>query len=654
MFALSDLVKIQIYVAHGEQSFPMSRGSFRYRDKISSRERLRVSVAEQSGARLSLSLHTEKYVAAGTITASYSGGMITFRTNIDLTSFPENINRIWITFPFSARHYYGCGETFSKFDLAGEKVRVWVAEHQNAGRITKKILRWKLRGARPKKTQDFGAYESYYAQPTAVTSDKWFMHIGTDCYSEFDFTKKDSVTVQIRENTEITFGGAENFPELSERLSSLLGRQSPLPDWVYDGVILGMQTGPKFIDEKLAQAKECGVPVAGVWSQDWCGCRKTGFGYQVMWNWQADDSLYPDLKERISAWKKDGIRFLGYINPFIAIEKNLYEEAHEKGYCVKDKNGKDYLVTITTFPASMVDLTNPRAWEWYKNLIKENMIGIGMGGWMADFGEYLPPDAVLYSGEDAQAVHNRWPALWAKLNREAIRECNAEGEVFFFTRAGYTGTIKESTMMWNGDQHVDWSMDDGLPSVIPASLSLAMSGYTLTHSDAGGYTTIMQMTRGKELLMRWEEMSAFSPLLRTHEGNQPLRNVQAYSSTELLNHLARCARLHTALKPYLLECQKSAAEKGIPVMRPLFYHYDEPKAYEESYEYLLGRSILVAPVLEEHADKRTVYLPDDKWIHLWTGDEYSGGTFTVEAPVGKIPVFVQKSAWPALHSLGSL
>jgi alpha-glucosidase len=126
-----------------------------------------------------------------------------------------------------------------------------------------------------------------------------------------------------------------------------------------------------------------------------------------------------------------------------------------------------------------------------------------------------------------------------------------EGEVFFFTRAGHTGTIATSTMMWTGDQHVDWSVDDGLPSVIPATLSLAMSGYGITHSDVGGYTTIMDMTREEELLLRWEEMNAFSPLFRTHEGNQPSRNVQFDSTERLVEQMGRCSTWHEALKPYL-------------------------------------------------------------------------------------------------------
>lgn len=302
------------------------------------------------------------------------------------------------------------------------------------------------------------------------------------------------------------------------------------------------------------------------------------------------------------------------------------------------------MVTITTFPAAMIDFTNPKAYEWYKNLIKENMIGIGMSGWMADFGEYLPVDCVLYSGENPEIVHNQWPAIWAKLNREAIRECQMEEEIFFFTRAGHTGTIAHSDMMWTGDQHVDWSVDDGLPSVIPATLSLAMSGFGITHSDAGGYTTIMHMRRSKELLMRWEEMNAFSPLFRTHEGNQPANNVQFDNDEELLAHLAKCTAIHVSLKTYLKDCVAEAVQKGIPVMRPLFYYYDEEKLYQEKGEYLLGRDILVAPVLQEGVSERTCLLPAERWVHLFTGEEYSGGTMTVQAPIGQPPVFIRRDS----------
>ena len=621
-FAIPDLGRVKIAVGRGSASFPMTKGSFQYDDQVT--EKRELSLEE---ARSAVSLQT-----------SGDETVLHFHVNGDW-------NRFYLTIPADPEeHYYGCGETFSEFDLKGQRVRIWVAEHQNAERIERKLAKWEELGSYPEEPHPFEDYESYYAQPTVTSSNRWTLHVDTGAFAAFDFTEPGKIGIELWEEAPVHLIRADSFERLSEALSLRLGRVPELPDWVYDGVILGIQRGTDEVNAKLAACEGHGVPVTGVWCQDWCGCRRTGFGYQVMWNWEASEELYPDLKNQIAEWKKQGVHFLGYINPFLAIEKDLYREAAEKGYCVKNVKGEDYLVTITTFPAAMVDFTNPEAYDWYKEVIKNNLIGIGMGGWMADFGEYLPVDAVLYGGEDAELLHNRWPAIWAKLNREAIEECGLLGEVFFFTRAGSAQTIRYSTMMWNGDQHVDWSLDDGLASVIPATLSLAMSGYGIAHSDAGGYTTMQQMTRGKELLMRWEEMNIFSPLMRTHEGNQPSRSIQFDADEELLSHLARCVRTHVHLKSYLKEAVQEEAEKGIPVMRPLFYHYDEPQAYTEKFEYLLGRHLLVAPVIREGETKRVVYLPQDEWIHLLDGKEYHGGVFEVDAPIGQPPVFVRRSA----------
>lgn len=81
-------------------------------------------------------------------------------------------------------------------------------------------------------------------------------------------------------------------------------------------------------------------------------------------------------------------------------------------------------------------------------------------------------------------------------------------------------------------------------------------------------------------------------------------------------------------------------------MRPLFYHYDEESAYTEDTEYLLGRDILVAPVYEEGKTMRTCYLPQDEWVHLFTGKTYSSGIYEVEAQIGCPPVFIRRdSPW---------
>lgn len=630
-------------VGIGENRFTMKRGSFSYMQRLwkklplaqvsreSTEEALRLRYEHASGAWAVVTLRKEEGGAAITL------------------ELPEGApwNRFWFMIPSSAdEHIYGCGEIHARFDLKGERVRIWVAEHQNTKRIGTKLQREIFLGRQTDRTQPADRYESYFAQPTYMSSERYFVHADTSSYAEFDFRERDRTILYFQEPPVLHVGAADSFAALSERLTARLGRPGKLPGWVNDGAILAIQGGTGTVEAKLDAARAAGAKICGVWSQDWCGCRKTGFGYQVMWNWEWDRQLYPGIDEKIPLWRAEGVRFLGYINPFLALEGSLYAEAAARGYCVRNNAGEDYLVTITTFPAAMVDLTNPAAYAWYKDIIKRHMLDLGLGGWMADFGEYLPVDAVLWSGEDPAILHNLWPAIWARLNAEAVAEAGKTDEVFFFTRAGYTGTAAVSPMMWTGDQHVDWSADDGLPSVIPATLSLAMSGFGVTHSDVGGYTTVMHMRRSKELLMRWEEMNAFSPLFRFHEGNRPASNVQFDADEELMGLLVKTSGWHAALRPYLDAALAQAHSAGTPVMRPLFYHYDEPAAYTEKTEYLLGRDILVAPVYREGAASRKVYLPDDSWVHLFTGEEYGGGVHPVSAPVGRPPVFVRKdSPW---------
>ena len=642
MITVEDLLNMRVKAGEGTNDFTMSRGSFVYKQSFSYESTLEFVDKNKEGNATKLHFkdpnrNLDHYFI---ITEDNGDIEVTYESNDDA------INRYWISFAAnSSEHIYGCGETYSKFDLKGENVRIWVAEHQNTYRIGRKLIR-ELLGKKPKKVLPFNKFESYYAQPTFVSSDKYFVHVYIDNYSEFNFKVLNQTTLYLQDKPHFVVKKADTFEELSSKLSDLLGHQRQLPEWVYDGAILAVQEGCDVIDRKIEEAEKKGIKIAGIWSQDWCGCRRTKFGYQVMWNWRYDkEDQYSNLPEKIKEWNEKGIKFLGYINPFIALEKDIYEEAKAKGYCVKDKEGNDYQVTITTFPAAMVDFTNPDAYEWYKGLIKNNMIGIGLSGWMADFGEYLPVDCVLHSGEDPYEMHNRWPAIWAKLNNEAIAEAGKEGEVFFFTRAGHTETIKYSHLMWNGDQHVDWSLDDGIAAVVPATLSLAMSGYGMAHSDVGGYTTMKKrLSRDKELLLRWEEMNAFSPLYRFHEGNQPVMNVQFDADEELYSQLGKFTNTHVRLKGYIKELVDENVNKGTPVMRPLFYHYDEPRAYTESLEYLLGRDILVAPVIDKGATTKTVYLPEDEWVHLYSGNEFDGGMVIVGAPVGEPPVFIRKDS----------
>ncbi len=171
---------------------------------------------------------------------------------------------------------------------------------------------------------------------------------------------------------------------------------------------------------------DAGARVSPVWCQDWSGENRTVMGKQVWWNWEADGKLYPDLKGAIEKLNARGVRFLGYINPYLVKGSRLYELCRERGWLIARAGGDIYHIKSTTFDAGMLDLTNPETVRFIKDeLIKKNMLDLGMSGWMADFGEYLPVDCVLHEGDPA-LLHNRWPVLWARINREAIEEYGDE------------------------------------------------------------------------------------------------------------------------------------------------------------------------------------------------------------------------------------
>lgn len=537
---------------------------------------------------------------------------------------------------------YGFGETFAKFNLLGHKVKVWVQEHIPFKHFIKKALFTYIGLKTP--MVKFEKYSTYMAQPTFITSDKSFVHIDTKSYCVFNFRNKKKWHIEIWDTKfGITISKSKNYKQLMEELTKILGRMPKVPEWVYDGIILGIQDGTEVCDKKLNNMLDNGVKVSGIWAQDWEGQRLTAFGKQLFWDWKVDAKLYSDLGNYIKKWKNQGVRFLGYINPFLAVEGELYKEAQEKGYLVMDKEGKPYLVKITTFPAAMIDLTNPETCIWIKNIIKDNMIGIGLRGWMADFGEYLPADAVLHEGK-AVDLHNHWPVYWAKVNREAIKESNMEDEIFFFTRAGSTGTGKHTSMMWNGDQHVDWSRDYGLGSIVNSQLSLAASGIGASHSDIGGYTTFARVKRSEELMLRWLEMSAFSPVMRTHEGNQPHKNIHFDTDEDIIKAFAKFTNIYVELSPYLKDIINEAVEKGMPTIRPIFFHYEDSRFYDTDDSYMLGADLLVCPVVKRGQKKRTIELPMEKWVHIFTGKEYEGGKIKMECPIGTPAVFYRKDS----------
>ena len=534
---------------------------------------------------------------------------------------------------------FGGGEQYRQVNLRNEKVVNFVSEHIKASTIVEKALLPKL--LYKEKTHD--KIGSYAPMPIFVTDNGRLIYFDTEADGVSDFSGENELRFSFDACPKsLVLLRAENYRKLALKLSQLIPNRQYLPDWCMDGMILSVQGGTQKILDKTFAMLDAGARISGVWSQDWSGCNRTVMGYQVWWNWEADNELYPDLKGAIKKLNARGVKFLAYINPYLVKGSRLYEYCKSRGYLITHFDGSVYHIKSTTFDAGMLDLTNPEAVSYIKEvLIGQNMLDIGVSGWMADFGEYLPVDCVLHDGDPAK-LHNQWPVLWAKVNREAIEERGAK-DAFFFTRSGYLGIQSYAPAMWNGDQHTDYTKDYGLPCVMPASFSLGFSGVTMVHCDIGGFFSFGKMKRDSELFTRWMEMGAFSLLMRSHESIRPWANAQ-FDAENVTEHTVRLTKIHSALRPYIAKCVKEAGE-GVPAIRPDFWESVDYSKSRDAYSYFLGDDLFVCPVIKSGAKKRKVFLPEGEWIGFWNGERYKGGKkYTVPAPLGQIPVFYRKGS----------
>ncbi|GJN06259.1 hypothetical protein PR202_ga23968 [Eleusine coracana subsp. coracana] len=567
----------------------------------------------------------------------------------------EEFNRVFLTYASSKdERFYGFGEQFSRMEFKGRRVPVLVQE-QGIGRGDQPITF----AANLVSYRSGGNWSTTYApSPFYMTSKMRALYLEGYDYSIFDLTKPDRVQFQIYGNS--VQGRILNGDSPTELLTSYTestGRPPVLPRWITSGAVVGMQGGTDTVRRVWKQLQEYDVPISAFWLQDWVGQRKTAIGSQLWWNWEMDQK--PNTR------------------------RHLFEEAKKLGILVKDQAGEPYMMPNTAFDVAMLDFTNPEAHAWFKKIL-QGMADDGVSGWMADFGEGLPLDARLHSGEDPVAAHNRYPELWARVNREFADEWKArnlitrsprrsadaeeknndeeeEDGLVFFVRSGFRESSRWAMLFWEGDQMVSWQANDGIKSSVVGLLSGGLSGFPLNHSDAGGYCTVdvLRYRRSEELLLRWMELNAFTVVFRTHEGNKPGSNCQFYSNARTLAHFARCAKMYRAWEFYRVELVKEAAETGLPVARHLFLHYPEDERVQVmTYEqFMVGTEVMVVPVLDKDRSKVTAYFPagGGAWKHVWTGDEYgSGGSRVKEkrtvhggfeaevgAPVGYPAVFVR-------------
>lgn len=537
------------------------------------------------------------------------------------------LNRVWLHFPATPGHsVYGAGAQYGGLDLRGHHIPLWVHEK----RVGRESIPVPL-------LSTSGHHATFFPQPTFFTQDYMLVHIDSPAYGMLDFHAAKYHRVELWDlPTSIVIGVEKDMDALMRRMSRVLGHQATLPQWCLDGAWLEMGGGAAALRERLERALAAGVKVSAVCLRDWTGRRETLQGTKVFFDWVVNQDLYPNIGALLGELRTRNIRALAYLNPHMSIEGRLFAEASQAGYLVRKTEGGNFINDMGGFMAGHLDLTNPDACGWYKEIIKENILNQGFSGYVADMGNYLPAKAVLYNGESPNRMHNRWPVLWAKLNREAVREAGRTADAVFYTTTGYGGSCGQTMMTSTGDHNTGWGREDGLPSAITASLTLALSGMGLSLSDIGGNVSFAAR-RNKELFLRWAEFATFTPVMKTFD----LPKQFTYDTDdETLTIFARLTRVHASIAPYIRAYVKDNAAMGIPLMRPLCVAFPDEEAFrQEDSSYMLGGELLVAPILQKGKKERKVLLPEGHWVHLWSGRQYIQGEHTVAAPIGKPPVF---------------
>lgn len=443
--------------------------------------------------------------------------------------------------------------------------------------------------------------------------------------------------------------------DVIRELGDLVGRPTQPPVWAYDLWMAG-QGGRQNVEMEREALEAARIPVGAFWVQDWGGIRPNlfGGGFGVQYIWQADETLYPSFAAMVSEFHAAGYKFLTYVNPFIVYPDSVAEEDNparfadrfnsmeQMGLLLKNQMGETYIDgAVPNIPQSDAhpDFSNPGTLEFIVESLKEIVRAYDVDGWMADFGEYVPLDSVPKDGNPIE-LRNTFPVDWHRASGEALQDLRPNGDWVSFARSGFTGVQRVAQIHWVGDQETSWSELDGLPTVIPAMLNLGLAGQPFVTHDIAGFA------RGdgpstKELFQRWTELGAFTPIMRTHDGADKVNNWRWNRDEETIAHFRKFAYVHCALMNDFMMLAAEAETTGAPILRHLMLVFpDDRKTWDISDQFMIGDSLLVAPVIEEGATSRTVYFPAGTWYDVWTGQSVQGGqTITVNAPIGSPPVY---------------
>ncbi|MGX4600840.1 glycoside hydrolase family 31 protein [Faecalimicrobium sp. JNUCC 81] len=361
-----------------------------------------------------------------------------------------------------------------------------------------------------------------------------------------------------------------------------------------------------------------------------------------------DKNKFKNPKKMIENLKENGFKLVTIIDPGVKVDKcySIYDEGLKNGYFATDKNGITY--TNWVWPGNSVfpDFMNSKVRNWWSNnqkiLLEDGVAGV----WNdmnepASFNGPLPDDIKFNEDGDIldhKEIHNVYGHMMSKATYEGIKK-HTDKRPFVITRACYSGTQKYSTV-WTGDNQSTW---EHLRMSVPMLMNLGLSGMSFCGTDVGGFG----YDATSELLSRWVQVGAFTPLFRNHTTIYS-RDQEPWAFDKKTEDIYRkYVKLRYKILPYIYDNFYKGEKDGLPLIRPLLLHYqNDEKTYEINDQFLCGENIMVAPILEQGKKARMVYLPKgSRWIDYWTKEVYEGGKYIIkETPIDICPIYIKSGS----------
>ncbi|EKM5758759.1 alpha-xylosidase [Cronobacter turicensis] len=351
-----------------------------------------------------------------------------------------------------------------------------------------------------------------------------------------------------------------------------------------------------------------------------------------------DPATFPDPEGMLKRLKARGLKICVWINPYIGQKSPLFREGREKGYLLKRPNGAVWQWDKWQPGQGIVDFTNPAACDWYAGHLKR-LVGMGVDCFKTDFGERIPTDVVWYDGSEPQKMHNHYAFIYNELVWNVLKDTVGEEEAVLFARSASVGA-QQFPVHWGGDCYANY---ESMAESLRGGLSIGLSGFGFWSHDIGGF----ENTAPAHVYKRWCAFGLLSSHSRLH-GSKSYRVPWAYDD-EACDVVRHFTQLKCRLMPYLYRQSALAHERGTPVMRAMMLEFpDDPACDYLDRQYMLGDSVLVAPVFSEAGDV-AFYLPPGRWTHLWHNDELDGGRWHKQRhDFLSLPVYVRDNTLLAL------